>query len=94
MDSSNYLNLFLAFFLLTSMLFINLMGEQLAALVCIEKVLTQFVSLLTKAVERSSHHAGLSLKIGAYKSLAFERPKYILASNLTCIVSSPAWTVG
>ena len=70
LDISIHLNLFLAFFLLTSMLFINLLGEQLAALVCIEKVLSQLVSLLAKAVERSSHHTGLSLKFGADKSIA------------------------
>ena len=57
-----HLHFFLAFFLLTSMLFIDLLGEQLAALVCIDKVLPQFVSLLTKAVKRASHHTGLSLE--------------------------------
>ena len=58
-----HLHLFQALLLLPCMLLVDLLGEQLASLVCVHKILAELVTFLTEAVKRPSHYSGLGLKL-------------------------------
>lgn len=58
-----HLHLFQALLLLPCMLLVDLLGEQLASLVCVHEILAELVTFLTEAVKRPSHYSGLSLKL-------------------------------
>ena len=83
-----HLHLFQALLLLPCMLLVDLLGEQLASLVCVHEILAELVTFLTEAVKRPSHYSGLSLK------LKIDEWCDCACIQFTCIVSSPAWTVG
>ena len=71
-EISIHLHLFPALFLLPRMLLIDLLGEQLAALVGVDEVLAKFVSFLTQAIQRTTHYAGLSLEGNLLKKVLLE----------------------